>query len=45
MEHLALGLMSEMIAPGGELVGNLGQALSQLTFIRAAAALRDATAT
>lgn len=40
-----LGLMSEMRAPGGELVGNLPQALSHLTFIRAAAALRDATAT
>ncbi len=40
-----LGLLSEMRAPGGELVGNLPQALSHLTFIRAAAALRDATAT
>ncbi len=40
-----LGLLSEMRAPGGELVGNLPQALSHLSFIRAAAALRDATAT
>ncbi len=40
-----LGLMSEMSAPGGELVGNVPQALSHLTFIRAAAALRDAEAT
>ncbi len=41
-----LGLMSEMSPPGGgDLVGNLPQALSHLTFIRAAAALRDATAT
>ncbi len=38
-----LGLMSEMSAPGtGELVGNLPQALSHLTFIRAAHALGHA---
>ena len=38
-----LGLMSEMcVAADGELVGNLPQALSHLTFIRAAGALRSA---
>ena len=40
-----LGLLSEMCAPGAyELVGNMPQALSHLTFVRAAAALRDAGA-
>ncbi|MEO6957923.1 MAG: glycoside hydrolase family 15 protein [Antricoccus sp.] len=39
-----VGLMSEMSTPQiGELVGNLPQALSHLTYIRAAAALREAT--
>ncbi len=38
-----LGLMSEMSAAGtGDLVGNMPQALSHLTFIRAACALRQA---
>lgn len=47
MSHLdvafsPLGLMAEMVAPGtGELVGNLPQALSHLTYIRAAAALNQ----
>lgn len=40
-----LGLMSEMSVPGtGESIGNLPQALSHLTHIRAAAALRAAEA-
>jgi GH15 family glucan-1,4-alpha-glucosidase len=39
-----LGLLSEMSAAGtGDLVGNIPQALSHLTFIRAAGALRQAT--
>jgi GH15 family glucan-1,4-alpha-glucosidase len=38
-----LGLMSEMSAAGtGDLVGNIPQALSHLTHIRAASALRKA---
>ena len=38
-----LGLMAEMSAAGtGDLVGNIPQALSHLTFIRAASALRHA---
>jgi GH15 family glucan-1,4-alpha-glucosidase len=38
-----LGLMSEMSAAGtGDLVGNLPQALSHLSFVRAASALRHA---
>lgn len=38
-----LGLMSEMSVPGtGDPIGNLPQALSHLTHIRAAAALRAA---
>ncbi|MEO9139429.1 MAG: glycoside hydrolase family 15 protein, partial [Jatrophihabitans sp.] len=39
-----LGLLSEMSSPDGELLGNLPQALSHLTYIRAAAALRAAEA-
>lgn len=40
-----LGLMSEMSVPGtGESIGNLPQALSHLTYLRAAAALRAAEA-
>lgn len=40
-----LGLMAEMCVPGtGESIGNLPQALSHLTHIRAAAALRAAEA-
>ncbi|MGI8417977.1 MAG: glycoside hydrolase family 15 protein, partial [Nakamurella sp.] len=39
----SVGLMSEMCMPGtGESIGNLPQALSHLTYIRAAAALRAA---
>ncbi len=39
----SVGLMSEMSMPGtGESIGNLPQALSHLTYIRAAAALRAA---
>lgn len=38
-----LGLMSEMSAAGtGDLVGNIPQALSHLTFVRAASAIRHA---
>lgn len=41
-----LGILSEMSVAGtGELVGNLPQALSHLTYIRAAAALRDTSGT
>ena len=37
-----LGLLSEMARPGtGELVGNIPQALSHLTYINAATMLRD----